>query len=210
MAEERALTRLGKALRGVGFDLAACGARWALVGGLAVSVRANPRFTRDIDVAVAVESDRTGEALVASLLGRGYRVLAVVEQQAMSRLATARLLPPGEGEYGTVVDLLLASSGIEGELVGAAQFVEVWPSLTVPVARAGHLLALKVLSRDDVERPQDAADIRALIEILDPEDERLAVEAARMIQVRGFHRNRDVVAGVREALASRNRTLPAR
>ena len=172
-------------------------------------MRANPRFTRDLDVAVAVASDRAAEALIASLLGRGYRVLAIVEQQATGRLATARLLPRGEGEQGIIVDLLLASSGIESELVAAARPVEVWPSLTVPVARAGHLLALKVLSRDDVERPQDVADIRALIDILAPEDEILAVQAAHLIQVRGFHRNRDVLAGVREALASRHRALPA-
>jgi hypothetical protein len=204
VAEENAVTRLEAALTELWSDLAELSARWALVGGLAVSVRATPRFTRDLDVAVAVEHDRAAEALVAALLARGYRVLAVVEQEAVGRLATARLIPAGEGEQGIVVDLLLASSGIEGELVTAAEPVEVWPSLTVPVARTGHLLALKVLSRDDAERPQDAIDIRALLEVVGPEDERLAVEAARLIQARGFHRNRHIVAGVDQALRSRS------
>ena len=45
-------------LRQVARDLERAGCRWALLGGLAVSVRAEPRFTRDIDLAVAVESDR--------------------------------------------------------------------------------------------------------------------------------------------------------
>lgn len=204
------MTRLEAALAGLGIDLAECGVGWALVGGLAVSVRATPRFTRDLDVVVAVDHDRAAEALVASLLQRGYRVLALVEQEAVGRLATARLVPAGEGEQGIVVDLLLASSGIEGEIVAAAEPVEAWPSLTVPVARAGHLLALKVLSRDDVARPQDAVDIRALLEVVGPEDERLVIEAARLIQARGYNRNRDVVAGVNEALASRVRSTPSR
>ncbi len=34
------------------------GLRWALIGGLAVAVRAEPRFTRDVDLAVAVADDR--------------------------------------------------------------------------------------------------------------------------------------------------------
>jgi hypothetical protein len=37
---------------------------WALVGGLAVSVRTEPRFTRDVDLAVAVFDDNEAEALI--------------------------------------------------------------------------------------------------------------------------------------------------
>lgn len=40
---------------------------WALVGGLAVSVRTEPRFTRDIDFAMAVADDDEAEAIVYSL-----------------------------------------------------------------------------------------------------------------------------------------------
>lgn len=39
-------------------------ARFAIVGGLAVSVRTEPRFTRDADVCVAVDDDREAEDLV--------------------------------------------------------------------------------------------------------------------------------------------------
>lgn len=42
-------------------------ARFALVGGLAVSVWTEPRFTRDADVCVAVESDIEAEGLIGSL-----------------------------------------------------------------------------------------------------------------------------------------------
>jgi predicted nucleotidyltransferase len=205
VAEESALTRIEAALRRIQADLSELGVRWALIGGFAVSARAAPRFTRDLDLAVAVPDDKAAEALVASLVTRGHKAVAVVERTAASRLATVRLVPPGENEQGVVVDLLFASSGIEAEIVAAAGAIEVLPSLIVPVARAGHLLVLKVLSRDDEERPQDAADIRALLDSLSTEDARLAAEAAALIQDRGYARSRNIVADVRAALASRSR-----
>ncbi|MFI5166247.1 MAG: nucleotidyl transferase AbiEii/AbiGii toxin family protein [Thermoanaerobaculales bacterium] len=205
MAEEIALTRIEAALRRIQADLSELGVRWALIGGFAVSARAAPRFTRDLDLAVTVPDDKAAEALVASLVARGHKAVAVVEQTPTSRLATVRLVPPGENEQGVVVDLLFASSGIEAEIVAAASAIEVLPSLIVPVARAGHLLAFKVLSRDDEERPQDAADIRALLDSLSTEDARLAAETAALIQDRGYARSRNIVADVRAALASRSR-----
>lgn len=52
------MNRVEAALRRVASDLDARGVRWALVGGFAVSARTEPRFTRDVDVAVLVEDDR--------------------------------------------------------------------------------------------------------------------------------------------------------
>jgi hypothetical protein len=40
------------------------GVGWALVGGLAVGVHADPRFTRDVDLAIAVVNDREAEGLI--------------------------------------------------------------------------------------------------------------------------------------------------
>jgi len=42
----------------VAADLETIGARWAVIGGLAVAIRAEPRFTKDVDLAVAVVDDR--------------------------------------------------------------------------------------------------------------------------------------------------------
>jgi len=50
---------LTEALLQVASDLTILGRRFALVGGLAVSARAEIRFTRDVDLAVAVV-DRAG------------------------------------------------------------------------------------------------------------------------------------------------------
>lgn len=43
------------------------GRHGCLVGGLAVSARSDPRFTRDVDLAVAVDGDADGEALIRAL-----------------------------------------------------------------------------------------------------------------------------------------------
>ncbi|MEX2080296.1 MAG: nucleotidyl transferase AbiEii/AbiGii toxin family protein, partial [Dehalococcoidia bacterium] len=76
------MSRLERALRGIASELARPGISWALVGGLAVSARAEPRFTRDIDLALAVRDDAMAEALVHGLAGSGYRVLTSIEQEA--------------------------------------------------------------------------------------------------------------------------------
>jgi hypothetical protein len=85
---------LSRALRDVASDLTALGRKFALVGGLAESVRAEIRFTRDVDLAVAVTDDANAEQLVLALKGRSYQVRATVEQDAVGRLATVRLLSP--------------------------------------------------------------------------------------------------------------------
>src|SRR5262245_47826989 len=90
------------ALRAICAELASQGRRFALVGGLAVSVRAEVRFTRDVDLAVAVVDDRDAETLVYELRAKKYTAIASVEHETHHRLATVRLLSP----QGVKVDLL--------------------------------------------------------------------------------------------------------
>ena len=82
---------LETALRRIIADLEHAHAQWAIVGGLAVDARAEPRTTRDVDVVVAVSTDAEAENLVRSLHASGYRVRAIVEHESAGQLATARL-----------------------------------------------------------------------------------------------------------------------
>ena len=61
MASEGRLTRLARVVQRARDDLDRLGLKWALIGGLAVAVRAEPRFTRDVDLAVTVADDREAE-----------------------------------------------------------------------------------------------------------------------------------------------------
>jgi predicted nucleotidyltransferase len=194
--------RLQQVLERVAQDLSSRGAAFALVGGLAVSARCEPRFTRDVDLAVAVAGDPEAESLVRELRVQGYGILAIVEHEAAGRLATVRLSPPGEGASGVILDLLFASSGIEPEIVRAAEPVEVFSGLVVNVATVGDLIATKVLSRDDRRRPQDLVDLAVLLESARSEDLAAARVGLRQIEERGFHRGKDLGADLNALLAS--------
>lgn len=180
--------------------LDALGVDHALVGGFAVSIRCEPRFTRDIDLVVAVAGDDGAETVVKALAQDGYEVLATVEHEGAGRLATVRLaLGPGDD----VIDLLFASSGIEPEIAVAAQRIEVLPGLVLPVARVGHLIALKLLATDERTRPQDAVDLRALVEVAEVGDLELARHAVGLIEDRGYQRGRNLAAALDDLVRSR-------
>jgi hypothetical protein len=172
-------------------DLSAHRHPWAVVGGLAVSSWAEPRTTRDLDVVVSVSGDPEAERMVWSLLQAGYSVVAAAEHTERARLATMRLQPPIGG--AAIVDLLFASSGIEPEIAASAVELEILPGLIAPVASLGHLIAMKVLSRDDRRRPQDWDDLRALTALAKQDDLEQARAALELIEARGYARDRKLV-----------------
>ncbi|MFL5408964.1 MAG: nucleotidyl transferase AbiEii/AbiGii toxin family protein [Myxococcales bacterium] len=199
------MTDAEKALRSATVDLSRAGARFALVGGLAVSARTEPRFTRDVDLAVAVDSDAEAEGLVRTLQECGYATLAVLEQAKTGRLATVRMSQPRTVEPQGIVDLLFASSGLEPEIVSAASPLAIVRGLDVDVAQRGHLVALKVLARDDDRRPQDRLDLLALLRGIDSAELSRAREGIVLIAQRGFDRGKDLQTELERALAEANR-----
>ena len=68
--------------------------------------------------------------------------------------------------------------------------LETFPGLFVPVVRLGHLLALKVLAG----RPRDLEDCAALLEKVKAEDLRQTRDTLDLIERRGFHRGKDLIA----------------
>jgi predicted nucleotidyltransferase len=131
----------------------------------------------------------------------GYRLVSTVDHDVAKRLATARLASPAAPDEELIVDVLFASSGVEPEIAARAEPLEVLDGLVVPVAAVGDLLALKLLSRDDDARPQDALDLRALRAAATPADVALARQTAALIADRGYARGRDLAAALRALLA---------
>ncbi len=162
---------------------------WCLIGGLAVGARAEPRFTKDLDLAVSSVSDQHSEELIFALQGAGYRILAILEQQTSGRLATVRFAPP-EATEPVIIDLLFASSGVEESVVARAERLEVFPGIHVPVACRGDLIAMKVLARNDQTRPQDRLDLKALLDSATPQDKAIARRALEQITQLGNNRGR--------------------
>lgn len=197
------MTRIELVLRRALADLEDLRIPFAVVGGLAVSARTEPRFTRDVDLAVSVSTDADAEGVIYELQQRGYVLTMLLEHERTGRIATARFVPPGEEEEGVIVDLLFQSSGIEPEVVKAAQPIELTPDVVAPVARSGHLMVLKLLARDDERRPQDAGDIMALRGCMSTEEILLSREGAALIAERGCSRGRDLLALLDEQLRDR-------
>lgn len=185
------MTQLERVLLQLHTDLLQLGVDWAVVGGFAVSIRSRPRTTYDIDVAVSVVTDRDAENLIRRLRERGYVLERIIEQEATGNLAGARLVPPAEVGASASIDLLFASSGIEVEIVAEAERLEVVKGALLPVARVGHLIALKVLA-DQSDRPQDRPDAIALLGAASSTDRELARASLERIERLGFHRGKDL------------------
>lgn len=90
------MNALATALARTRSELDRLGARWAMIGGLALAVRAEPRQTRDVGVVLAVADDAAAERIVRELVASGFRHVedGVLEQTAVARLATVRLQAP--------------------------------------------------------------------------------------------------------------------
>ena len=196
------MTRLQKALIRLDTDLRAGGFRYALVGGFAVTLRAEPRTTRDLDVVLVVSGDQEAERVALILRMRGYtdHPKGAAIERSDGRLATIRLISPpvDEDGAGVQVDLLVACVGIEPEVVAASQLLEVMPQVYVPVARSGHLVAMKVLAA----RPQDLEDIRMLLREMGDADLEIARESLVLIERRGLleDSNRSLLAELERLL----------
>ena len=182
-------------------DLCNAALPFALIGGLALSVRTKPRFTRGLDFAIAVQDDRGAERLARYLHDVGYSTFATVEQRETGRLAMVRLWSP-DASNRVAVDLLFASSGIELEVCSSAEHIEALPGITLPVARVGHLVALKLLSVAP-DRPHDAQDLLNLRPEMDDVETDLARTAVRQVVARRANRGRDLVSDLEAWLLER-------
>jgi len=194
-----ALNPVERALKRIFAELEDAGVACALIGGLAVSARAEPRTTRDVDVAISADGDAAAEQLVYHLQNRGYVVGMLLEQEKTGRIATVRLTR--DSERSVYIDLLFASSGIEPEIVAAAEELAVLEDVTVRVATRAHLIAMKVLARDDRHRPQDFDDLRALLADASEDELHAVREALALVESRGFNRGRNLRKDFTRAIA---------
>lgn len=174
-------------------DLDDLSAHYAIIGGIAVGIRALPRTTTDIDFAVSVEADAEADALIFALHQRGYRV-GDVFQRRDGRVATVRTTHRDHPHV--FVDLLFGSSRIEPEVVREATRVEVYGRIKAPVAQLWHLLAMKVKAN----RTKDGPDLQHLIERATVSDLAKTEAALRLMQARGAGPGRDLVAELRHTI----------
>jgi predicted nucleotidyltransferase len=127
---------------------------YALVGGLAVSLRGQPRVTADVDMVIAADVERA-LALVHELENTRFKPLFA---EIADVVQTAFILPLRHRSTNVKVDLAIGLSGFERQTVRRAERIDMAGS-PVSVATAEDLLIMKVLAG----RPQDEQDITGLM-----------------------------------------------
>ncbi|MDP1829949.1 MAG: nucleotidyl transferase AbiEii/AbiGii toxin family protein [Archangium sp.] len=168
---------------------------YALIGGLAISARATPRFTHDVDFALFC-TDAEAEGLVGSFVRRGWAVDALLMTKSTNRIATVRLTPP---RSKVLVDLLFDFTGIERDIVTSATDALVRDGQTMPVATRAHMIAMKVLAF----RPKDKVDVDYLLDRATKPEIAVARRALAEMARAGKEPKRDLVGDLDELLAVR-------
>jgi len=169
------------------------GYKCALVGGVAVGVWGEERFTKDLDFALAVKTDKDAEKLVKAMVDKGFRIETVLEHKPSDSIALVIFSSPTSDKIPYRVDLIFMQTGIEKEVVENSVVFKVDKKSELRVASVGHLIALKVLSMDDKKRPQDRLDIANLLKVADKNDLETAKKALDLITKREFNQKKDLL-----------------
>ena len=148
---------------------------------------------------ISADGDDAAEQLVFHLQSRGYVVGMLLEQENTGRIATVRLTR--DSERSVYIDLLFASSGIGSRrLLRQPRKLAVLEDVTVRVASRAHLIAMKVLARDDRHRPQDFDDLRALLAEASDDELTRVRDALALVEARGYNRGRNLGADFTRAI----------
>jgi len=127
----------------------------AIIGGVAASLLARPRVTKDVDLVVALPDDELPRFLA---LGKHYgitpRTADAVDFAKVSRVLLLRHEPSG-----IEIDLSLASLPFEREVIERAVERTI-RGVAFRVATAEDLIVMKAIAL----RPRDVADIEALLD----------------------------------------------
>jgi predicted nucleotidyltransferase len=128
--------------------------RYALIGGLAVSLRGRPRVTVDVDMVIAADVPRA-LALAAALDGTSFRPLFDDVSEVVQK---AFILPLRHRATGVKVDMAVGLSGFEQQAIARAEYLDI-AGTHVSVATAEDLVIMKLLAG----RPRDEEDLRGLV-----------------------------------------------
>jgi hypothetical protein len=130
------------------------GVSYALIGGLASSLRGQARVTADVDLVVAIDIP-AALAIARDLDQTPFAPLFDDVSQVVER---SFILPLRHRSTGVKVDISIGLSGFEQHAVTRAQSIDVY-GRPVSVATTEDLVIMKALAG----RPQDDLDVRAML-----------------------------------------------
>ena len=126
---------------------------FAVIGGVAVGVRGEPRFTADVDVVIGLDLD-DAMLLIHRLHGSRFEPLFADVAEVVQ---TSFILPLRHVETGIKVDAAIGLSGFEQQLLARATEVEL-AGVVAPVATVEDLILMKLFAG----RPRDSEDCEKL------------------------------------------------
>jgi len=127
---------------------------FALIGGLASSIRGRLRVTADIDIVVDCEVS-AAVSLLKQLDEKSFRPFV---DDAEISIRQFYILPIEDVASGTPIDLAIGASGFEKLVVQRASTPE---GYSIPVATAEDLLLMKLMAG----RTQDVSDVKGIVEL---------------------------------------------
>ena len=138
--------------------LSESGVPFALIGGLAATIRGRVRVTEDVDCLLACDL-ADAVALLQTVDGSPFD-LAFEDADRM--LQTAFILPLDHLRTGVRLDLSVGLTLFEQEAVARAER-QTLNGITIPVITGEDLLVMKLLA----DRPKDQQDIEGIVETAD-------------------------------------------
>jgi predicted nucleotidyltransferase len=148
------LTPFLEPLRAVQHLLTAFGGRGVIIGGIAVSLLAKPRFTADVDAVLLMELDDLPHLLEeAATQGLVPRIPDIESFARKNRVLLLR-----HTASGIDVDISLGLLPFESEMVERSQWVKA-ASLRLRLPTPEDLIILKAVAH----RPKDLLDIEAIV-----------------------------------------------
>jgi hypothetical protein len=141
------LTRVSAALTHHGID-------HMVIGGQAVLVHGEARFTQDIDVTLALSPGDVSQLLAVC----ADASLAIGVENPSEFVASTHVLPAIDSQSGTRIDFVFSSTGYERVAIGRSQTVQVGGH-DLPFATMEDLIIHKLLAA----RPRDLEDIRGIV-----------------------------------------------
>ncbi|HMN45110.1 MAG TPA: hypothetical protein PKE27_11075 [Povalibacter sp.] len=127
--------------------------RYLIVGGYAVSIHAQPRATKDLDILVDPSSENS-EALFAALMKFGAPIAGLTPKDFTQPENFFRM-----GSPPAMVDILPKIKGVDFDKAWERRVIqEIESGLNVPFISRDDLLSAKLSSG----RPEDLADVAAL------------------------------------------------
>jgi hypothetical protein len=130
------------------------GVGYALVGGLASSMRGQPRVTADVDLVIAADVEQAF-SIASGLDATPFKPLFEPIDEIVQ---SAFILPLRHRATGVKVDCALGLSGFERQLLRRAEALDL-SGRRIPVASAEDLLVMKALA----SRPQDLQDMQGIV-----------------------------------------------